>query len=111
MLRAGDLVLLPFPFTDLSSQKRRPALVLRDTDARGDFIALAVTSQPQPEASTVIVQDDLAHGVLPRISGVRVDTPYPFNARLVAAQFGSLKAERFQQLSQQMCKEMGCHEH
>ena len=44
MSRAGDVVLLPFPFTDLSATKKRPVLLLSDEDSLGDFLALAVTS-------------------------------------------------------------------
>jgi len=29
---AGDIVVVPFPFSDLSNNKRRPALVLADFD-------------------------------------------------------------------------------
>jgi len=49
----GDLVLVPFPFTDQSTTKRRPAVVV-STNAyhreRPDLIILAVTSQARPRA-------------------------------------------------------------
>jgi mRNA interferase MazF len=47
----GDLILVPFPFTDQSTTKRRPAVVV-SSDAyhreRPDLIILAVTSQARP---------------------------------------------------------------
>jgi len=50
----GDVVLVPFPFTDQSTTKRRPAVVV-SSDAyhreRPDLIILAVTSQVRPQAS------------------------------------------------------------
>lgn len=39
-LKFGDIVLLKFPYTDETSFKRRPALVLSDTDD-GDIIVLS----------------------------------------------------------------------
>lgn len=48
----GDVVLVRFPFTDLATSKKRPALVLSPSEyARryGDVVLLALTSQPQPE--------------------------------------------------------------
>src|SRR5262249_18594872 len=44
----GDVVLVPFPFTDLSAVKQRPALVLspeRLNNVRTDLIVAAITSQ------------------------------------------------------------------
>ncbi len=43
MCNPHDLVLIPFPYADLGSSKKRPVLVLTNPDRHGDFIALAVT--------------------------------------------------------------------
>ena len=45
----GDIVLVPFPFTDQSTTKRRPAVVISSHAyhrGRPDLIIMAVTSQP-----------------------------------------------------------------
>ena len=50
----GDLVLVPFPFTDQSTAKRRPAVVVSSTAyhrERPDLVILAVTSQVRPAAA------------------------------------------------------------
>jgi mRNA interferase MazF len=47
----GELVLVPFPFTDLSAAKKRPAVVVSSPAyhrARPDLLILAVTSQARP---------------------------------------------------------------
>ena len=45
LLAAGQVVVLPFPFSDLSRHKYRPVLVLADA-CRGDWIACQITSNP-----------------------------------------------------------------
>jgi len=45
MFAFGSIVLTRFPFTDLSGDKRRPALVVsRDNDRRSDLIVCFITS-------------------------------------------------------------------
>lgn len=49
----GDVLLVPFPFTDQSTTKRRPAVVVSSAAyhrERQDLIILAVTSQSRPVA-------------------------------------------------------------
>ena len=55
----GDIVLVPFPFTDQSATKRRPAVVVsssRYNAERPDLIIMAVTSQTRPAGSLGEVQ-------------------------------------------------------
>lgn len=48
MFAFGSIVLTRFPFTDLSGDKRRPALVVsRDNDRRHDLVVCFITSVPR----------------------------------------------------------------
>jgi mRNA interferase MazF len=47
----GTIVLVPFPFTDQSASKRRPAVIVSNRAynmARPDIVVMAVTSQLRP---------------------------------------------------------------
>lgn len=61
-LEAGVIALIPFPFSDLSSFKRRPVLVLRGPDNAGDFICLAITSKGHHAFGVPISSQDLVEG-------------------------------------------------
>ena len=69
----GDLVGIPFPFSDKKSQKRRPVLVVTSADSHGDFMGLAVTSVPTPHSAIPIDQEALETGLLPKQSWIRID--------------------------------------
>lgn len=48
----GEVVLVPFPFSDLSQSKLRPAVCLADA-GRGDWVLCQVTSSPYGDPSAV----------------------------------------------------------
>lgn len=58
----GDIVLIPVPFTDLSSQKRRPVIVISNDSYNykaDDILVVAMTSNPEPvEYSFTITSSD-----------------------------------------------------
>jgi len=69
----GDLVAIPFPYSDLSTRKRRPVLVITAPDRYGDFIGLAVTSVLTNQDAVRLNEGDMKHGSLPKTSRVRCD--------------------------------------
>ncbi len=65
----GDIILVPFPFTDQSTTKKRPAVVVSTkpyNQQRPDLIIMAVTSQIRPTSTIgeVIIQDWQIAGLL-----------------------------------------------
>ena len=53
---AGSVVLVPFPFSDLSQSKLRPAVILADA-GRGDWILCQVTSRSYADPRAVEISD------------------------------------------------------
>ena len=65
----GDVVLVPFPFTDQSAAKKRPAVVISSQayhSGRPDLIIMAITSQIRPAqvVGEIIVTDWQGAGLL-----------------------------------------------
>lgn len=83
MYQPSDVVLLPFPFSDLSAHKKRPVLILKAENVQGDFLAVQITSQPGYESALVLEQSDFSVGVLPKTSFVRPDKLITLNKSLV----------------------------
>jgi mRNA interferase MazF len=93
MFEAGALVLLPFPFSDAVTTKRRPVLALTAPDEYGDFVGMAVSSRSH-HANTVTLQNDsLMEGQLPKPSWIRTDRVVTLNASLVIKEFAKIKPE------------------
>jgi mRNA-degrading endonuclease toxin of MazEF toxin-antitoxin module len=107
MHKRGDLLLVPFPFTDLSATKRRPVLALTGPDSYGDFIALPVTSRPQTVHGLPITAADLVHGRLPAPSWIRTDRIVTLNATLVVRPIGQVTERAVDEAVERVCKLIG----
>ncbi len=70
-LAAGDVVLLCFPFSDLTGSKLRPALLMADV-GRGDWIACLTISNPHADPRAITLpMDAFEVGGLRRVSYLR----------------------------------------
>ena len=96
--RQGDIVLVSFPFTDFSSAKKRPAVVVSPDsyNARGgDVVLAAITSQVSDERHTVIVRaGDYVAGALPTQSMVKLSKLFTIHSDLIIRKLCRLKPEK-----------------
>jgi mRNA interferase MazF len=75
----GDIVFLPFPYSDLSNAKLRPALILAET-SYNDFILVQITSQNvKNNLSITLNEQDIIDGHLVKISNIRPDKIFTGN--------------------------------
>jgi mRNA interferase MazF len=107
MFERGELLLVPFPFSDLSAAKRRPVLALTGPDGYGDFIALPVTSRPQAEHGVALTSADMVRGVLPAPSWIRIDRIVTLNASLVVKTIGRVTDDVVAEAVQRFCAYTG----
>ncbi len=98
----GDIVLIPVPFTDLSSQKRRPVIVISSDAYNGaghDVIVVAMTSNPAPVPfSFAITSADLAKGALNRPGTIRVDKIYTLAKSIIVKKFAKVTPQIVQRI-------------
>lgn len=105
----GDIVLIPIPFTDPTSTKRRPVIVISNDSYQQtttDMLVVAMTSAPiANQYSFTLTNNDLVSGTLNRSGTVRVDKIYTLSQNLVVRTFGQVDAatiERIKLLLQQL---------
>lgn len=102
MHKQGDIALIPVPFTDLSSQKRRPVIVIssdRYNQQSSDMVVVAMTSQPlRTDFGFTLTNENLVDGALNRPGQVRVDKIYTLSQANVVKTFGRVNAEVIQQI-------------
>lgn len=89
----GTVVVVRFPFTDLSSEKRRPALVLAPLD-RGDVILCQITSRPWHEPAIQLDDGDFTDGGLSRQSFVRPDQVFTANEEIILRTVGEISSSK-----------------
>ena len=86
----GSVVLVRFPFSDLSSSKLRPAVVLADVE-RDDWVLCQITSNPYSDFRAVeITTDDFSEGSLMRVSYARPGKLFTANTSLMERNAGAL---------------------
>lgn len=103
----GELLLVPFPFTDLSAAKRRPVLALTRPDPLGDFIALPVTSRPHHVHVVPLGTADLVVGSLPAASWIRTDRVVSLSESLVIKSIGSAAEHIVAVAVGRLCEHLG----
>ena len=95
---AGTVVLVPFPFSDLSQAKLRPAVVLAGA-GRGDWILCQVTSNPYGDRRAVaLAADNFATGSLRAASYARPGKLFTANRDLMVRQVGVLNTESLKRI-------------
>ena len=92
---AGAVVLVRFPFSDLSQTKLRPALVLADA-GRGDHILCQITSKEYGDVRAIQLQQTaFTSGSLHVLSYARPGRLFTASGNLVVRQIAVLKPEIF----------------
>ncbi len=109
----GEIVLIPIPFTDLSSHKRRPVIVISNDEYNkqsSDVVVVAMTSTTiRNQYSFSIHSDDLIAGSLNRSGTVRVDKLYTLDQRLIIKVFGRVNHAVLDKI-QEMLRALTNHE-
>ena len=94
-----SVILIPFPYTDLSGAKKRPALVISSNDFNSkseDVICCLITSNPEDRQYSIkITNKDMEKGYLEFESKIKPYRIFTVNKKLVYKVLGKLSFSKF----------------
>jgi len=94
----GAVVLVPFPFSDLTASKLRPALVLAFA-GRDDWLCLQITSRPYADPAAIELTDsDFSDGSLQRLSYIRSGKVFTAHESLFTRIAGQISTAKLAQV-------------
>jgi len=90
----GDVVVIPFPFSDLTQAKRRPALVIAGLEG-DDLILCQITSRATRDKYAISINDsDFQSGSLKQPSNIRPNRIFTADSHLALYRIGNLRSEK-----------------
>ena len=107
----GEVVLVSFPFTDLTGRTLRPAVVLAAGDQRDDIILCQITSQDYGDREAVAIDPvkDFDRGSLAKDSYARPRKLFTANDTLIKRVVGKLKLAKLDEIAGAVIKAIGGH--
>lgn len=95
---SGEIVLVLFPFSDLSSAKLRPAVVIAEINSQ-DWLLCQITSNHYSDPGAIMIDTSgLIKGSLQRISYVRPYKLFTANNKIIKSSIGQLEKGTFEKI-------------
>ncbi len=102
MYKQRDLLLIPVPFSDLSSKKSRPVIVISNDKynrSQEDILVASITSNPEDKSSSILLSNgSMEEGKLPLPSRIRCDKLYSLSTKIIRQRYGKIKREKLNEL-------------
>jgi len=100
----GDVVVLPFPYTDFSSVKKRPAVVIATLKGNNAILAQITTNQRNDEDLISLTKKDFASGSLISDSFIMASLIFTTDSSKVEYKAGKIKPEKIKQVENKLCE-------
>lgn len=103
---AKQIVLLRFPFSDLSSEKVRPAIVITELP-RDDYITCMITTRQNIDRFCIELSDaDCVAGSIRHPSFIRCERLFVANETVIQKSVGEISRIKFEQVIGTIIKEL-----
>jgi mRNA interferase MazF len=98
----GDVVVIPFPFSDLSQSKRRPALIIAPLEG-DDAILCQITSKTIQDIYAISIDDsDFDAGSLKQSGNIRPNRLFTADSHIILYRAGHIKNDKLNQVIEKL---------
>jgi mRNA interferase MazF len=102
MYKQREIVLVPFPYADLSSTKRRPVLIVSNNiynTSFPDILVCVITSNLyKDDYSVELGNDDLEMGMLPELSVIKCHKLFTIDQTRILKRFSIIMENKFEEV-------------
>ena len=100
----GDVIVLPFPFSDLSATKKRPALIVA-TLTGDDIICCQITSEARFDGYALVLENNnFKEGSLQQTSMIRPNRLFTADRSIISYKVGSLQEKKIKEVENILIK-------
>lgn len=105
MYEQGEIVLIPFPYSDLTGSKLRPALIMSNSlmKSNSDKVCCFITSKPSKDG-ILISKGDFSEGRLPFKSWIKPYRIFTINEEIIKKKLCKVKPNFYSLIFEEMCK-------
>ncbi len=104
----GEIVLIPYPFSDLSVIKQRPVLILSNSiynSKTEDIVVCGITSNIKDSEYSVLLENkNLVNGNLPIKSRIKADKLFTLKNSLIKKRIGKVEQEILEKVNNEISK-------
>ena len=100
----GDIVVTPFPFSDLTSSIKRPALVIANLKGEDIILCQITTKQRQDQYIINLNKNDFETGDLKVDSFIRISRIFTLRKSLILYKIGRLNKNKIKEIEDKICK-------
>jgi len=104
----GEILIVPFPFSDLSSIKQRPVLVLSKreyNEGKDDIITCGITSNLKDSSYSILIENNnLERGNIPTVSRIKIDQLFTLEKSIVKKRIAKVNKKVLEEVKKEFMK-------
>jgi len=100
----GEIVIVPFPFSNLQNIKQRPVLILSKDNYSEDVITCGITSNIKDSTHSILIDNEnLTQGNIPKQSRIKLNKLFTLNKKIIKKKIAKLNKITLENAKKEFC--------